>query len=119
MIIWPIIIAIGCLFSMFVGHVFVYWLCEALDLIAHLSDHEKKVARYIGYFERFILTLLVCLEQWAAMSFVLMARSIVRHSEQNSTYVLLGTFANAACSLLTGTLCLLVRAWVLNQGVFA
>ena len=107
----PTGLIIGSLVSIFLCHYVVYNIYVKLNILGGISDKDKVISMYIGYFERFILTLLVCFQQWQAMSFVITARAIVRSKEENSEYILLGTFANAALSLLVGTLCLFAKEY--------
>lgn len=82
------------------------------------SDALMNGGRLIGYFERFIILTLILLSQYAAVGFILVAKSIFRfadlqdsHSRKLTEYVLLGTLISFAFVLSLGV----IARWVLGM----
>ncbi len=83
------------------GNFFVRKICKLLNL----PDREKtglmKAGKYIGYFERFIITTFFLLDSLEAIAFIFTGKSILRLSKkEESEYYLIGTLASFSWAIL-------------------
>lgn len=90
--------------SALIGAVLTPWLASV-----NSEGSLKRAGTLIGYLERVLILSFVLLEQWAAIGFLLTAKSILRFndiqgSEQRSLseYVLLGTLVSFTVSIAIG-----------------
>lgn len=80
------------------------------------SDSLEKAGKYIGVFERILVFIFILYNQYAAIGFLIAAKSILRVTEKESgsqgkndsrkktEYVLIGTFISFTMAILTGIL---------------
>jgi len=72
------------------------------------SNSLKKAGRYIGIFERVLVLTLILVNQFAAIGFLIGAKSILRFTDtkdggrKQTEYVLIGTLMSFALSILVG-----------------
>jgi len=83
-------------------------LCRHLKMPQTEDPGVARAGRFIGYFERIIVTTLVLLAQYDAIAFVLMAKSIARFDDLKkrhfAEYYLIGTLSSVTIALLIGLL---------------
>jgi len=108
---WPPLYAwaIGFALSLGVGSVLVGKLLAGLQQDLSKDDTGiRHAGRMIGFFEAFIITLLVALGQWQAIGFLIAAKAIGRikrlEEREFSEYFLIGTLANVSISIVAGIL---------------
>jgi len=78
----------------------------------------RQAGRYIGVFERILILTLMLINQFAAIGFLIGAKSILRFTEtkgarKQTEYVLIGTLMSFSICILVG-LCV---QWVLTHGI--
>jgi hypothetical protein len=76
-----------------------------------VTDSLQFAGQQIGYLERLLILSFILLNQFAAIGFLIAAKSVFRFGELQharetklTEYVLLGTLASFACTLLIGLL---------------
>lgn len=107
-----LIIAVAVLFllhpaSALIAQVLTPWLSHS-----DLQDEQslKQAGRLIGFLERVLIFAFVVMGQWAAIGFLLAAKSIMRFNDTRSAkrpvseYVLLGTLLSFGFAIATGLL---------------
>jgi hypothetical protein len=79
---------------------------HTLPLSGDEPDGRYATGRTIGVLERIIIFTLVLLNQWAALGFVIAAKSLARFKELESQafadYYLIGTLASVLVAVVTG-----------------
>jgi hypothetical protein len=68
---------------------------------------EPGLGRVIGWFERFLIITFVVVDQWAAVGFIVAAKSLLRFGgtrddRRFAEHVLVGTLASVSVALLVG-----------------
>jgi len=108
---------LGFMISVFGG---VFFVELVLFLFPDLSDEEKieksegdgikHAGKTIGIFERAIVTVLVFLSAYNAISFVFIAKSLARFNQLRkrrfAEYYLIGTFSSLSFAILIGVITL-------------
>ncbi len=76
-----------------------------------MGDSLIKAGLYIGVFERFLVFVFIIIGQYAAIGFLIGAKSVLRitkdndkNSRKKSEYVLIGTMLNFTVAILVGLL---------------
>ncbi len=112
---------VGFLVSVFGGVLFVEFV---LSFFPDFFDGEESVdedvrgiehaGKTIGIFERVIVTMLIFLYAYNAISFVIVAKSLARFNQLKrrkfAEYYLIGTFSSLAFSILIGVIVLKLAA---------
>jgi len=117
--------AVGYLFSLGFGSLAVGALLAGLQReVSHervssenageaenVEEGIRHAGRLIGFFEAFIVTTLVAVNQWSAISFLVAAKAVGRIKQMEerpfAEYFLVGTFANISIAIIGG---LIIRA---------
>jgi len=97
------IIVAGYALSIFGGG----WLVDHLLEKVGLSKQVSPVAKYIGWFERFLIITFVLAEEMTAIGFVVASKSLLRFGESRqdklfAECVLLGTLASVSIAIAAG-----------------
>ena len=102
--------------SLFTAVIFLIWpagiaierFTESFRKQIDTSDSLKKAGMYIGILERLLVFLFILLGQYAAIGFLIAAKSILRvtgkdnDSRKKTEYVLIGTLLSFTTAILTG-----------------
>jgi len=88
------------------GHLTKRWQNEIMALG---SDSLKDAGKWIGIIERTLVLTFILMKQWAAIGFLLGAKSVLRFGElkdgtqqKKTEYILIGTFLSFLLSIATG-----------------
>lgn len=101
------VICFGYTISIWVGGVVVRVFLDSLGPPFKIDEGLRNAGRWIGHFERFLVTTLTVLDQFNAIAFVFAAKSIVRIKKIENEpifaeYYLAGTLASVSFGILIG-----------------
>jgi len=79
---------------------------EGADNAEKVEEGIRHAGRLIGFFEAFIVTTLVAMNQWSAISFLVAAKAVGRIKQMEerpfAEYFLVGTLANVSVAIIGG-----------------
>ena len=102
-----VLITVAYVIVIFPGSIFVQRICGRLSLPKSEKDKPglRGAGTYIGYFERFLVLTLIFLQQYEAIAFIFVGKSIARFSKTEEVeYYLVGTFSSISWAFLWGVI---------------